>query len=234
MIKPDNVPVVPFKQRDTIRLISTAYIDEPVLTPLVDDEDELEFLASIEELTSSRQNTGMPLPSGVFAQELLNEHDGFGWTYVNAAFCYTRSTGNRFNGPDRGAWYACWGNEAVETAHSEVSWHLTQELEATGVFENITSYRELIAGFIIDMHDLREFADDNIFVSDTAQAYPQGQALAASLRQSGSQGIIYPSVRRAGGLCLAAFRPRAVQNVRQGDTWKFEWSGDPIPKIEKG
>jgi len=71
----------------------------------------------------------------------------------NAAFCYTRATGNRFNGPERGAWYASHGYLAVETAQAEVAWHLTRELEATGVFENVTAYRELLAGFTTRLHD---------------------------------------------------------------------------------
>lgn len=233
MIDPTKVPLIPFDERDTIRLISTAYIDEPALTPLVDDGDELAFLETIEGLTSSRQNTGMPLPSGVFSQELLTDKDGFGWSYINAAFCYTRSTGNRFNGPDRGAWYACWGPEALKTSQAEVSWHLTRELEATGIFDNLTAYRELLAGFIVNLHDLRDYKKDTILSPEPTLAYPQGQILAKALMQSGSQGIVYPSARHKGGQCLAAFRPRIVQNVRYGDTWQFEWSGSVEPKIFK-
>lgn len=232
MINPSQVPVVEFNERDTIRLISTAYIDEPTLTPLVDDVAELAFLENIEGLTSVRQNSGLPLPAGVHAQELLSENDGYGWSYVNAAFCYTRSTGNRFNGPDRGAWYASWGRDASKTSQAEVSWHLTQELTATGIYENITSYRELIAGFIVDMHDLRGYPEYLKLSPDTIPAYPKGQVLAASLIALGSQGVIYPSIRYTDGFCLAAFRPRTVQNIRQGNTWKFSWNGQPKPVIE--
>lgn len=233
MIDATQVPLAPFSERDTIRLISTAYIDEPAIAPLVDDDDELAFLEAFEGLTSTRQNSTMPLPIGVFPQELLSERDGYGWSYVNAAFCYTRSTGNRFNGPDRGAWYATWGQGAIQTAHAEVSWHLTKELEATDVFDNMTSYRELLAGFIVDMHDLREFADNQVFASEPEAAYPKGQLLASALRQNGSAAILYPSVRHEGGLCLSAFRPRVVQNVRQGDRWLFEWRGSANPSISK-
>ncbi len=232
MIDPAKVPKVAFNERDTIRLISTAFIDEPALVPLVDDDAELAFLEHLEGLTSSRLNTGIPLPPGVSALELLSERDGYGWSFINAAFCYTRSTGNRFNGPERGAWYASWGEDAAQTSQAEVSWHLTRELEATGVFDNVTSYRELIAGFIVDMHDLREFAGDAVFSPDPTQSYPKGQSLAQTLLQSGAHGVIYPSARFTGGTCLAAFRPRAVQNVRQGQTWKFSWNRKRVPDIE--
>lgn len=231
MIDPGDLETVSFTQSDTIRLISTAYIDEPALSPLVDDDDDLGFIEAIEGLTSSRRGTGIPLPAGVVSEELLTEADGYGWTYVNAAFCYTRATGNRFNGPDRGAWYAAWDDHANRTALAEVSWHLTRELEATGVFENITSYRELIAGFTSQFHDLRAVEDAELFSEDPQTAYPVGQTLARAILQNGGNGVLYPSVRRHGGLCAAAFRPRLVQNIRQGNTWLLEWTGDPAPNM---
>ncbi|MEL6368612.1 MAG: RES domain-containing protein [Pseudomonadota bacterium] len=45
--------------------------------------------------------------------------------------------------------------------------------------------------------------------------------------------MLYPSTRRDGGRCLVAFRPHLVQNVRQGDTWNFEWKGDASPEITR-
>ncbi|MGB7334709.1 MAG: RES family NAD+ phosphorylase [Salaquimonas sp.] len=232
MIDIDTIPVISFNQTDTIRLISTAYIDESAMAPLTDDKDELAFLEELERLTSARQSS-IVLPADVHPDELLTEHHGYGWSYINAAFCYTRSTGNRFNGPNRGAWYATWGEGAVETAKAEVSWHLTRELEAVGVFDNITTYRELIASFASKMHDLRELNDESVFHPDPAIGYPSGQALGANLRAGGANGILYPSVRKQNGNCLAAFRPNLVQNVRQGATWTFEWAGKSEPNITK-
>ena len=233
MIDPSQVPVTQFTAPDTIRLISTAYIDEPAIQPLADDPDELTFLEELEGMTSARQGRGLPLPAGVSPAELLTEQSGYGWTYVNAAFCYTRSSGNRFNGSDRGAWYAAWGDHAAETAQQEVSWHLTRELEAVGIFENLTAYRELVAGFTTGLHDLRDIDDEVLFNNDPKIAYPASQALAGQLLGIGSNGVLYPSVRRPEGLCLASFKPNIVQNIRQGSTWVFEWDGAPAPKISQ-
>lgn len=233
MIDISIVPTVPFNHTDTIRLISTAYIDEPAMSPLVDDEDELGFLEDLEGLTSARHGASVILPSGVYPDELLTERHGYGWTYVNAAFCHTRPTGNRFNGPERGAWYATWGEAALETAHAEVNWHLSKELEAVGIYVNVTCYRELIAAFATELSDLTSLKNETVFNPDPVIGYPAGQALATNLRAGDANGIIYPSVRLAGGRCLAAFRPNLVQNIRQGDCWEFVWSGMPDPAIEK-
>lgn len=234
MINARDLVVTDIVQPSTIRLLSTAYIDEPAMAPLADDAEDLAFLEMIEGLTSVRQVQIAPLPSGLHEDELLTELHGYGWNYVNAAFCYTRADGNRFNGPERGAWYAAFGDQAQATSHAEVAWHLTRELEATGIFENITSYRELIAGFMGPFHDLRPLPlDADLLSPDKATAYPQGQAIARDVLAQGGNGMIYPSVRHEGGQCLAALRLNLVQNVRQGDTWDFEWSGDPSPEITK-
>lgn len=234
MIDVSAVPVRDFVEADTTRLISMAYIDEPALAPLVDgDDDELAFLEELEGLSSSRRGRPDFVPAGVHPDELVSEHYGYGWTYINAAFCYTRETGNRFNGPARGAWYAAWDQNRIDTAVAEVAWHLTRELHATGVYENTTSYRELIASFATRFYDLADYAGEDVFNPDPGVGYSKGQRLAAELLLRGANGVLYPSVRLAGGQCLAAFRPNLVQNVRQGDTWTFTWAGDLEPLITK-
>lgn len=231
MIRASHLNQVEFTDPKTVRLIPTAYIDEPAMAPLADDEDDLAILEEIEGLTSARRSLTLPIPGGLHPGELLTEAAGYGWTLVNAAFCYTRPTGNRFNGQDRGAWYASYGELAVETAQAEVSWHLTRELEATGVFDNLTSYRELFAGFTSQFHELAPGTDVAALHADPAIAYPEGQALAREVLGSGGNGILYPSSRQPGGQCLVALRPHLVQNVRQGATWDFVWDGTPAPTL---
>jgi hypothetical protein len=84
------------------------------------------------------------------------------------------------------------------------------------------------------MHDLSGFGDADILHPDPDVAYPLGQALARDVLGAGGNGILYPSVRRAGGSCLVALRPHLVQNVRPGGTWNFRWSGSPNPAVSAG
>ncbi len=233
MIDLDTLKTRPFTDPSTVRLISTAHIDEPAMAPLVDSDDELAILESIEGLTSARQKPRLPVPGGIDPAELLTEAHGYGWTYINAAFCYTRPTGNRFNGPERGAWYASYGDNAVATAQAEVCWHLTRELEAVGVFDNVTAYRELLAGFVSQFHDLSGFESAVELGPDPETAYSAGQALARDVLGTGGNGLLYPSVRNPGGECLVALRPNLVQNLRQGDSWVFTWAGNREPSISR-
>ncbi|MEK1866334.1 MAG: RES domain-containing protein, partial [Ensifer adhaerens] len=97
------LPEIDFNEPATVRLISTAYIGEPAVKPLADDDDEIEILNRLEAMTSARLSP-LALPIGVDPAELLNETFGYGWSLINAAFCHARPPGNRFNGEERGAW----------------------------------------------------------------------------------------------------------------------------------
>jgi len=224
---PRGLPLAEIVEPATIRLISTAYIDEPAMTPLADTEDALAFLEEIERKTSMRQNEDMPLPPDVRQDELLTSAYGYGWTYVNAAFCYTRPQGSRFNDGNRGAWYAAFGDSPKQTAVAEVGHHLTRELDNVGRYENITRYRELIAGFLGSFVDLRAQDGADYLHPVVETGHPAGQRLARELRGANLGGVIYPSPRRVGGSCLAAFRTMLVQNIRQGATWELTWAGSP-------
>ena len=233
MTSASNLEMVEFTDPSTIRLISTACIEEPAMAVLADNEEDLAVLEEIEGLTSSRQSVNLPVSGGLQPNELLTDAAGYGWTFVNAAFCYTRATGNRFNGPERGAWYASYGDLAVETALAEVAWHLARELEATRVYENLTYFRELLAGFTSRFHLLEPGDGSEVGSADPTVAYPAGQILARDVLDSGGNGILYPSARLPEGRCLAAFRPHLVQNIRPAATWEFVWNGQPDPKITK-
>lgn len=224
------IPISEIAEPATIRLISTAYITEPALSPLYDTEEERQILEALEGRSSARLVPAR-MPSGVDPAELLTPAAGFGYTYVNAAFCYVKPSGNRFNDGTRGAWYAGIGDGATQTARAEVVFHLTRELDNIGIYENITAYRELVAGVIGPFHDLRGRDDEPALSADIAAAYPAGQALARRIFSAGGNGVIYPSARRKGGTCLAAFRPHLIQNVRLGETVTFEWRGEREPVV---
>lgn len=228
MIEPARADIV---QRDTVRLISTARLKEPVLLALAQNHGTLEDLAELEGATSGRLQAQEGGLLDLDPKELVFGRPGH--TFINAAFTYTRPGGNRFNDDERGAWYCAF---LTETALSEVSFHLTRELEAINRFENVTDYAELIADFVGLFHDLRGdgHSTDPSLHADPAVAYPPGQALARWLRkEKDSPGLIYPSVRSPKGTCLVAFHSSLVQNLRQGATWRLEWQGSPDPHISQ-
>lgn len=224
-----NVPTSAVAQEATVRLVHSGRLKPPALAPLAPNEDLLERLSELEGATSGRLEAETHGLGNLDPRELVFNVPHA--TFINASFSYPRATGNRFNGPDRGAWYCGF---IVETAIAEVGFHLTRELNYIGRYENTSEYGEMLADFIGRFHDLR--AVDPVpacLDPDPTVGYPAGQALARELLGKGSPGLVYPSVRHRHGTCLVAFRPSVVQNVRQGAMWRLTWAGTPTYSFEK-
>jgi hypothetical protein len=210
----------------TVRLVTTARLRDSVLLDLV-NESELEALSEIEGATSTRRIAQARGAGEVQSHELVYgvPHAHF----INASFAYAKPREpNRFNGADRGAWYA--GFE-VETSLAEVKFHLTEALAVAGDFNATVEYAEMFASFAGEFVDLRVQPTHEALNPEKTVGYPVGNALADAARARGLNGIIYPSVRNSGGTCLVALFPHAVQSVAQGDVYRMVWSGQPEPVV---
>ncbi|HEX3182861.1 MAG TPA: RES family NAD+ phosphorylase [Beijerinckiaceae bacterium] len=211
-----TLPLAEIAQQRTVRLILTAYYKPAVLRALVDTDDELREIEALEGLTSRRLTTVPDAGIG----------PGWGHSMIAAAFAYRRKGGNRFNDETRGAWYAGFDHR---TALEEVAFHKTRELGYIGHYRDEVQYRALHASFIGRFHDLRNVSPKPACLdADISVGYPEGQALAKSLINGGSRGLVYPSVRDPGGTCIVAFQPNAVQDVTPGANWKISWNGSPV------
>lgn len=226
--------ITAISDRALVRLISNTHHKPPVLRGLVDSDEEMDSLAALEGLTSARltaERQGTPALDRRELAYIRRTRDlaVYGQSHINAAFTYTRPTGNRFNTGDRGAWYCSY--DALTSA-DEVGFHRTRELGFIGIYEDEALYCELLADFIGEFPDLTDQPDHPALSPDTDIGYPQGQSLALSLRAEGHRGLLYPSVRRQGGRNFVAFDPGIVQNVRPGAKWKLIWSGTPDYALE--
>ncbi len=223
-----GVPVSTLAFSRTVRLVSTARLRAAVLAPLVDTTDELQQLAEIEAATSHRLQAETRGISGLEARELV--YDVPHAHFINASFAYAKPREpNRFNGEMRGAWYAALD---VQTCLAEITFHMTEFLARTGVFEAVADYAEMLCSVSGEFLDLRDQTEHPALSPDKSVGYPEGNRLALEARRAGLNGIIYPSVRHAAGTCFAILRPAAVQSVRQGNVWRLSWKGRPEPVVE--
>lgn len=219
-------PIRLVRRYDTSRLIPSRYGGESVLARIADDDSHLRDIFELDHASNDRLLAENDLAPGISSHELIFGVPHF--RIVNAAYCHPHPNGSRFNGPDRGAWYA--GFE-IQTAQSEVAHHRWLELLETSWLEETATYVEYRADFSADFHELRDQGD--FAASLDPSSYIESQRLAAELLAAGSLGVVYPSVRRTGGTCVACFRPALVGNVRKGATFQFQWSGSSTPLIEE-
>jgi hypothetical protein len=202
---------------DTHRLIPSRWADRRVLERISEGPDQLEALFELEGATNDRLLGGANLLSGISVHELL-----FGVPHahiINAAFCHAHPGGGRFNGAERGAWYAAFD---LDTARAEVTYHKAEELREIGWSEPETfTFVDYRADFRGAFHDIRRDSAHADCLSPTS--YAASQRLAADLLAEGSSGIVYPRVRHKRGTCLVCFRPALVTNLRKGGTVTIRW-----------
>lgn len=200
------------RQDDTHRLIPSRYGDESILAQLSDDQQQLQSLIELEGATNEAVLGEANLLPGISVRELV-----FGIahaTMVNATFTHAHPLGGRFNGPERGAWYAAF---ELRTAQIEVAFHRAQELQEINWREPETfTFNDYLADFRGGFHDIQR--DARFAPCLNPNSYLRSQSMGTELLASGSAGILYPSVRHRAGTCLVCFRPALVGNVRRDRT----------------
>jgi hypothetical protein len=201
-----------FDHTGTHRLIPAKYSNGSVLETLPLPAQTIADLTELDAATNERklaERTGM---AGISPGELLygvpEAH------IVNAAFCHPGPHGGRFNDSTRGAWYA---SVELETSIAEVAFHKRRFLEEGRIAGKLTfEYVDFLADFHGVFHHLEETEAQTCRQPDPVpQCYRPSQALAIKLLYEGSAGIVYRSVRRPKGTCIAFFRPALVVHPRR-------------------
>ena len=131
---------------------------------------------------------------------------------ILAAFLHAPVSGARFSGPDLGAWYAA---ATINTAVAEVAHHLRRETLAralSGMTRTYRAYHCRIAGDYLDLRG-QQSTQPALYASAD---YAASQVFGEAERASGGDGLVYDSLRHAGGINVAAYRPSKIVDVAQG------------------
>jgi RES domain-containing protein len=218
-------------QTATHRLIPYHYSDRgrPILNLIAEDDEELlSDLVELEGATNDRLLGESGRLPGISTIELVS---GFRFAHiVNASFTHANPSGGRFNGPERGAWYAGF---QIATAQAEVVFHRAKWLgESAWTESDISQYIDYEADFSHEFHDIR--SDAAFAHCLDPDSYSFSQALGRQLLTTGSAGIVYPSVRHRDGVCIACFRPPLVLDVREGVKVTFTFIKQELTDVLRG
>lgn len=147
---------------------------------------------------------------------------GPGSTFLMAPFTHvSRDRPSRFSDGGFGVLYA---GDRFEVALLETIHHHQLFMARTAEPPGWTSqFRELLLDVAADLHDLRGRAEAAPMLD--ADDYRAAQSLGSVLRRSGSDGVVYPSVRSPAGECVGLFYPDLATNVRQARHLDYHWNG---------
>jgi hypothetical protein len=202
------------------RLIASRYPTVGLYDRIADPAD-LDVVFAVEALTNPRMRDELGQLQLVPPDERIS---GPGSTPIMAAFTHLNPEGSRFSDGSWGVYYAA---QDLDTAIAEVSHHRAVFLARTAEPAIDVDLRLVSATLDAALHDLRPLRRSRPAVYDPA-GYTASRPLGAALRAAGSPGVLYHSVRRAGGLCAGVFRPRALKAAREAAHIALHWDGRRI------
>jgi hypothetical protein len=220
MIDVSRIDAVTLGWRTSHRLIASRYPTVGLYDAIADPAD-LDAVFAIEALTNPRIRNELGQLHLVPPGERIS---GPGSTPVMAAFTHLNPEGSRFSDGSYGVYYAA---NDLDTAIAEVSHHRAQFLSRTAEAAIDIDLRLITATIEPPLHDLRALRRRAPTLYDPVR-YTDSQALGRQLRDAGSWGLVYHSVRHAGGLCAGVFRPRALKAVREAAHIALHWDGSRI------
>ena len=220
MIDPASIPVHAVAWKPSYRLIASRYPTVGLYDAIADPAD-LEVVFAIEALTNPRLRNELGELQLVPPAERIS---GAGSTPIMAAFTHLNPEGSRFSDGSWGVYYAA---NDLDTAVAEVSHHRAVFLARTQEPALEIDLRLITAPLEARLHDLRGLRRSAPQLYDPAD-YSAGRALGRQLREAGSWGVLYHSVRHPGGLCAGVFRPRALKPARESLHIALHWDGARI------
>lgn len=218
-----NVPVSQVVWSPCWRIIPSRFPPIPLFERVTDPAD-LGAVVALEGLTNDR------LRDEIGEIQLVPPEDrvsGPGAGYVMAAFTHLNPAGSRFTDGVWGVYYTTWD---LDTAIAETRFHRANFMRATNEAKTELDMRVLRADLNGNLHDVRGQQDTRPELYDP-QAYGAAQDFARGLRDRGSDGIVYRSVRHDGGECAAVFRPRLISHCLQERHLCYVWDGDTISDV---
>ena len=217
----EDIPTRRIAWKKTFRIIRSIYPPIDLFEDISDPRD-WEALASAEVKTNPR------VYDQVGNLSLVPPHRRVGGpeaSLLMAPFVHcSPQRPDRFSDGSYGIYYAA---ETEETALYEVAHHhgvfMASTRQAPGW---MSQFRSLIGSVDADLHDVSKVPD----VLDPVD-YGPGQRVGRRLRQAGSNGVFYPSVRAPGGECIGAFWPDVLPIPVQGDHFEFHWDGLRVDRV---
>jgi len=224
VINPAEVPVNHVVWERAVRIIRSAFPPIDLFEDIAEPED-WPLLISAEQKTNPRLMETIGNIDLIPAERRVG---GQGASYLMAPFTHTSvDRPSRFLDGRLGVLYIA---SDFETAVDETAHHHEGFMSATNEAPGwVSQFRELLLDVDAELHDIRRDAQDFGEALDPVD-YTNPQQLAVSLRATGSDGIVYPSVCGEGD-CVGLFYPDRAHNPTQGRHLAYHWDGTRVDLI---
>lgn len=215
---PATPPLAAVVWRPSHRIVPSIFPPRGLFDAVADPAD-LDAVFALEALTNDRLREQLGHLRRIPPERRVS---GPGTTPVMSAFTHVHPDGGRFSTAKFGAYYAA---RELPTAIAETVYHRERFLRASNEAPIDLQMRSYLGNIRADLHDVR--GGDWPRLHDP-HSYAISQAFATRLRDKGSEGIVFDSVRKPGGQCVALFYPDLIGPVKQGPHLLYRWDGARI------
>ena len=184
--------------------------------------EDLEAVFELEAMTNDRVREETGQLTLLPAEERIS---GPGTTPIMAAFTHLNPEGSRFSDGTFGVYYCA---QELDTALAEVRHHQARFMRRTAEGPMQLQMRLYLADIDARLTDVRKVPDCH-----QSDNYAPSQKVGVALRAAGRDGVLYRSVRNAGGTCAAVFRPRLINHCRQSKHYALHFDGKEIVAIDE-
>ena len=207
----------------TYRIIRSIHPPIDLFEDIADPRD-WEALAAVEEKTNPRVR-GLIGDIGKVPKH--RRVGGPNASYLMAPFVHSSPLRpGRFTDGSYGLYYA---GDSEDVAIAETIHHHQRFMAATREAPGWTSdFRVLVGAVDADLDDV-----GSVPGALDPDDYSASQALGRQLRAAGSDGVVYPSVRRAGGWCIGIFWPNVIPIPVQGAHYCYHWNGARVDFVKR-
>ena len=207
---------------ETWRIIASRFPPIQLFERVSDNADAWETLAALEQATNPRFRDEVGEISLVPAGRRVA---GTGATWVMAPFTHVNPKGSRFSNGTFGVYYTA---RDLITAIRETAYHFEKFALDSNDPPRREVMRVLLGKVANRFDDLDSVPNNKEFLNPIS--YAASQPFGADRRKVGSNGISYPSVRHAGGRCIAAFWPNVVSIPIQERHLQYDWDGKRVAR----
>jgi hypothetical protein len=219
-------PLTPIDWSRAVRIVRSIY-------PPIDLFEDIADPADWALLISAEQKTNPRLMETIGNLDLVPLHrriSGAGASYLMSPFTHISvDRPSRFSDGTYGALYA---GDCFEVALLETMHHHARFMANTRESPGWTSqFREVTLSVNAHLHDARGAGFECVHDPND---YHASQSFARDLRDAGSDGITYRSVRHKGGHCVALFYPDLATNATQARHLDYHWNGKRVDMFRVG
>jgi hypothetical protein len=219
----DTLPVSSVTWTGAVRIIRSAF-------PPIDLFEDIADPADWPLLISAEQKTNPRIMTSIGKLDLVpvdRRVGGPGASWLMAPFTHVSvDRPSRFTDGSYGVLYV---GKDFETALFETIHHHARFMARTAEAPGWTSqFREIVFSVRAELHDLRGAPHHPALDGGN---YAASQALAKALRLAWSNGVVYPSIRHAGGECAGLFYPDCAANPIQGRHLDYHWDGAGVDLV---